>query len=312
MNSRPWPPASQRPHLRAGLSVLTLLAASSLASAQRLAPGEVSTTVNLSALTQLDTDLDQGGQFSWSGADVQMAVTRQFTPALSAGITARYGTERWSFDKPNAFGPQAPWTDIHRPSIGFNVGYALAPDLALFVAPQFEWAYESGASASDSHSFGAVLGATKFFSPKLFVGLGLGAFRQIDSNKYFPFVIVNWQITDEWRLSNPLRAGPAGGAGLELSYMWAQGWEAGVGAAYREYRFRLSSDAPTPNGIGQNQGVPVFARVTRSFGPAGQVDLFAGMLTGGKLQVDNAAGSKVQSSGYASAPLIALTGTIKF
>jgi hypothetical protein len=312
MNARPWPPAPQRLHLRAGLSALALLAASSLASAQRLAPGEVSTTVNLTAVTQLDTDLDKGGQFSWSGADVQLAVTRQFTPAVSAGITARYGSERWSFDKPNAFGPQAPWTDIRRPSIGFNVGYAAAPDLALFVAPQFEWAYESGASASDSHSFGAVLGATKFFSPTLFVGLGLGAFRQIDSNKYFPFVIVNWQITDEWRLSNPLRAGPAGGAGLELSYVWSQGWEAGVGAAYREYRFRLSSDGPTPNGIGQNQGVPVFARVTRSFGPTGQVDLFAGMVTGGKLQVDNAAGSTVQSSGYGSAPLIALTGTIKF
>lgn len=312
MNVRPWPPASQRLHLRAGLSALALLAAASLASAQRLAPGQVSTTVNLSALTQLDADLDEGGEFSWSGADFQLGVTRQFTPALSAGITARYATERWSFDKPNAFGPQAPWSDIHRPSIGFNVGYAVAPDLALFVAPQFEWAYESGASASDSHSFGAVLGATKFFSPTLFVGLGLGAFRQLDENKYFPFVIVNWQITDQWRLSNPLRAGPAGGAGLELSYAWAQGWEAGVGAAYREYRFRLSSDGPTPDGIGQNQGVPVFARVTRHFGAAGQIDLFAGAVTGGKLQVDNAAGSTVQSTGYGSAPLFALTGTIKF
>lgn len=312
MKFRLWTPGSRGLHPLAVWLSMVVLAAPSAALAQRLAPGEVSTTVNLTALTQLDTDLDKGGQFSWSGADVQLGVTQQFTPALSAGITARYSSERWSFDKPNAFGPQAPWSDIQRPSIGFNLGYAVAPDLALFVAPQFEWAYESGANTSDAKSFGAVLGATKFFSRTLFVGFGLGAFRQLDENKYFPFVIVNWQITDQWRLSNPLRAGPSGGAGLEISYAWAEGWEAGVGAAYREYRFRLSSDGPTPNGIGQNEGVPVFARVTKSFGPAGQVDLFAGAVTGGKLKVDNASGSMVQSSGYGSAPLIALTGTIKF
>ncbi len=312
MSFHPWSPDLWRLHLRTGLSALALLAASSVASAQRLAPGEVSTSINLMTFTQLDTDLDNGGQFSRSGADVQVGVTRQFTVAVSAGITARYGTERWSFDRPNAFGPQVPWTEIHRPSIGFNLGYALAPDLTVFVAPQFEWAYESGASTSDAHNFGAVLGATRFYSRTLLVGFGLGAFRELDRNHYFPFVIVNWQITDQLRLSNPLRAGPAGGAGLELSYALTKGWETGVGAAYREYRFRLSRAGPTPNGIGQNEGVPVFARLTRRFGPVGQLDLFAGVVTSGKLEVINAAGATVQSTGYGLAPLFALTGTINF
>lgn len=296
----------------AGLSAWALLSLPSLARAQPMAPGDVSTTVNLNVLSELDTDIDNGGRFKWTGSDLKVSVTRQFTQALSLGVSAGYSVEKWSFDKPTAFGPEAPWKDVERPNIGFNVGYALAPDLVLFAAPQFEWARESGASASDARNFGAVLGATRIFSPELVVGLGVGAFREIDRNRYFPFVIVNWQINDKLRLSNPFQAGPAGGAGIELSYAFTEGWEAGVGGALREYRFRLRDDGPTPNGLGQNEGVPLFVRLTRSFGPAGQIDLYAGAVSGGKLKVKNAAGQTVQSSDYGSAPLFAVTGTINF
>jgi hypothetical protein len=123
-----------------------------------------------------------------------------------------------------------------------------------------------------------VVGVTKVFSPTLFVGFGLGAFRQIDRNQYFPFLIVNWQITNELRLSNPLQAGPAGGAGLELAYSWSDEWELGGAAAYRDYRFRLRSDASTPNGPGQNSGAPAFARLTRKSGRVAKIDLCAGMV----------------------------------
>jgi hypothetical protein len=53
-------------------------------------------------------------------------------------------------------------------------------------------------------------------------------------------------------------------------------------------------------------------RLTRSFGPAGQIDLYAGAVSGGKLKVKNAAGQTVQSSDYSLAPLFAVTGTINF
>lgn len=251
--------------------LIALLALPGMASAQRLAPGETLTSASLTAVGQLKADLDSEGKFDWYAMDLSVQAMRQFDAAWSAGLSLRYAAEHWSFDSPSAFGAQAPWTDIHRPGIGFNLGYQLAPDLSLMFAPQFEWAYETGARTSDALSYGAVFGATKVFSPSLVVGLGLGVFRQIDDTRYFPFVIVNWQITEALRLSNPLRAGPAGSAGLELSYKPAPGWEAGVGAAYREYRFRLSNDGPVPDGLGQNRGVPIFARLSRSFGPVGQV-----------------------------------------
>jgi hypothetical protein len=289
-----------------------VLLAAATAEAQRAAPGEMTTTFNASVLGQTATDLDAGGRFDWVGAKVGINVKRQFTPTLSLGFSAAYGSENWSFDSPSAFGPVAPWGNLLRPSIGLSLGYALASDLAMFVAPQLEWSYESGASASDGQNYGAVFGVTKVFSPTLFAGIGLGVFRQIDDTRYVPFFIVNWQITDRWRLANPVQAGPAGGAGLELSYAFSGDWELGGGAAYRDYRFRLRSDAPTPNGLGRNSGTPVFAKLTRRFGPAASIDLYAGAVLGGRLRVLDASGTTVQQSDYGTSPLIALSGSFSF
>ena len=296
----------------APLFALACLGAGQTASAQRVPPGEVSSSFTLSAVNQRDADLDNGGTFGWNGAAVYAEVKRQFTPELSLGLSARLARENWSFGTPGAFGPVAPWTDVLRPSIGVNLGYALARDLSLFVSPQLEWAYESGARTSDAVSYGAVLGGVQVFSPSLVLGLGVGVFRQIDRSQIFPFPIVNWQITEGWRLSNPLRAGPAGGAGLELSYAVSDAWELATGAAFRDYRFRLNGSGPAPGGIGRSEGAPVFARLTRKFGPLAQLDLYAGAVAGGKLQLHDAAGATLQSTGYRAAPLLALSGSFSF
>jgi hypothetical protein len=297
-----------------GSCLFLLVAAFASASNAQMPPrsGTTATSLTASVLTQLDTDIDRGGNFSWSGADINAGVTHTFTTAFSAGISAKLGAERWSFDGPSAFGASAPWGTIYRPGVGLNVGYRATRDLSVFVAPQVEWAYEAGASASDAMNYGAIVGVTKSFSPDLILGVGAGAFRQIDRNFYFPFVIVNWKITESLRLSNPLQAGPTGGAGLELAYSWPNAWELAAGAAFREYRFRLNADGPTPDGLGQNQGVPLFLRLTRNFGPAARIDLYAGAVVGGELKLINAAGGTVQSSKYGTAPLLALSATARF
>ncbi len=282
------------------------------AFAQRAAVGELSVSLSASAQSELDTDIDRGGRFSWTGAGAGATVSYQFTPALSIGLSANYRSERWSFEAPSTPAGVAPWQNLLRPSVGMQFGYELASDLSIFVAPQLEWSYESGASASQGQNYGAVFGVTKVFSPELVVGLGLGAFRQIDDNRYFPFVIVNWRIDEHWTLSNPAEAGPAGGAGLELVYAWNDDWELSGGAAYRDYRFRLRGDAATPNGLGRNSGVPVFARLTRKFGPVAQIDLYAGWVVGGRVQVLSPDGATLYSSDYAAAPLLAISGSISF
>ena len=306
--------ARRRPgRLVAELATAIVLATPATAAlAQAAAPGEVSASASLTGIGQLDARLDQGGNFSWNGAVVQAEATRQFTPEFSAAIALRYGYERWDFAAPSALGAVAPWGQINRPSVGFKLVERISPQVSVFVAPEFGWSYESGASASDAKNFGAVLGATKFFSPELVLGLGAGVFRQIDKTRVFPFLIVNWQIDANWRVSNPFQAGPAGGAGLELVRALGPQWELAAGASVRDYRFRLRDDGPAPGGIGRNQGVPVFARLTRQLGRQGHIDLYAGAVSAGKLRVLDANGATLTSSDYHPAPLLALSATLNF
>jgi hypothetical protein len=294
--------------------VLALAAAATpgRVAAQKHKPGDVTGSASVTGVTQLDTDLSGGGNFRWAGGVVAGSVTWQLSRQFSAGLSLRYDFESWTFSTPSALGRVAPWGDLNRPSVGINLAYQPASDLAIFVAPQIEWGYESGASAGNAKNYGAVVGATKVFSPTLVLGLGAGVFRQIDKTRVFPFVIINWQIDDKWRLSNPLRAGPAGGAGLELVYALEANWELAGGGTYREYRFRLRDDGPVPDGIGQNRGIPLFAKLSRKLGPKGRIDLYAGAVVGGQLEVANAAGNTIASSDYRTEPLFGITAALDF
>jgi hypothetical protein len=279
-----------------------------MALAQSAKSNAVSTSASVTGLGTFNSDLDSsGGSFNWSGVIVNGSIARQVNAEWSVGVNAGYQYEHWSFSSPSAFGSDAPWSSINRPSVGFKVGWQAQPDIGLFVAPQFEWDYETGAGQGGGQNFGAVLGATKIFSRDRVVGLGAGVFHQINETKVFPFLIVNWKIDDKWKLANPLPAGPAGGAGLELVYAIDDNWDLGGGGTYREYRFRLKSSGPNANGIGQNQGIPLFARLTRKLGPNGRLDLYAGATVAGTLKLRDPDGNTLVSSDYNAAPFIALT-----
>jgi hypothetical protein len=299
---------------------LSIVAAAALAAAALASPalaqsskvGDVATALSLSGLAQFDTDLDDDGSFRWSGVQASANVTRQITSEFAAGFTLRYDYQNWKFDNPAAFGGVAPWSNVSTPMIGLNLSYAPTSDWRVGFNPAVDWSGESGANAGDSLSYGAVLTATKIFSPDLMLGLGAGVFRQIDETKVFPFVVVNWKINERLRLGNPLQAGPAGGAGLELTWTLADPWELGVGGSYRSYRFRLKDDGPIPNGIGENRLFPLFARLSYAFDSATRADLYAAAFVGGKLSITRADGNDLYSDDYQAAPAIALSLSHRF
>jgi hypothetical protein len=169
-------------------------------------------------------------------------------------------------------------------------------------------------SADSAFAVGACAVATiaKVFSPDLVLGLGVSVFRRINETNALPFLIVNWKINDRWRVANPFEAGPAGGGGLELVYAPDDHWEFAAGATYRSYRFRLSEDGPTPNGIGENSFIPVFARISRTLTKELRFDFYATIQTAGKLTVDNSNGSGRYSEDYKVAPGMGATLAYRF
>lgn len=272
----------------------------------------VSGTASVTGYTQFNTNLNSGGRFNWAGGNAKATLTREFTPALSAGLVARYDYQSWNFNTPAAFGNVAPWKNLNAPSIGVDFTYAWAPDLFIDVEPIVSWTYESGANTSDALTYGAVASVAKAYSPDVLLGLGVSAFRRVDKTQVLPFFIVNWKITDKWRMQNPFDAGPAGGAGIEFVYSPDDRWEFAQGLTYRSYRFRLASDAATPNGVGENSFIPLFMRVTRKLTKDARLDFYGAIVTGGKLKVDTESGGGLYSDNYKIGPALGVSLVANF
>lgn len=275
-------------------------------------PPAGSASVSAGYLHEFGTAVSGGGDLGISRAFVAADAMGTAGPKTLLGLGLSYDREEYTFSGPSGFAARAPWGTIHRVGLSPTMVGSVSPDWRVLVAPSIGHAGEEGANPGDSLVYGAAVSATKTIGPDLSLGLGAGAFRQLERWRVFPFLSVRWRIGDRWRLSNPLRVGPAGPAGLELSYVIDGNWEAAAGGAYRSYRFRLEEDGAVPGGIGEIRGVPLFARLSRTWRHGWKADLFAGVVLGGKLSLENGRGDTVDSASFDPAPLASLIVTRKF
>jgi hypothetical protein len=268
--------------------------------------------ISVTPITETDADLDLGGDVSASGVLVRAGTSTSFGGGLRAGISLSYDYFDYSFSNPAAFGGVAPWDVVQRYGFALPVQFRVSNEWVLGVSPSVDWFRENGAQTSDALAWGAIFSATRLFADGNRIGLGVGAYDQIEETSVFPFLIVDWRLGERWRLINPLQSGPTGGAGLELDYDFGGGWSLGVGFSFREYRFRLSQDGPVPDGIGEQRGRPIFLRGTYAIGPSAALYLYAGVLTAGKLIVEDRNGNLLREEEFDPAPLIALTFLARF
>lgn len=293
------------------LTLAALAVATTAAQAQRLPVGGTVASASVTGFAQLDAGIDGGGDIKGSGAFAIGSVVRQFTPELSAGLTLRYDYEHWTFSGENAFGG-APFGSIQRPSIGASLVYATDAGIAFTALPTVQWAYASGASTGDALNWGAILAVSRAFSKDLTLGIGAGIYREIDKTEAFPVVLVDWRIDERWRVSNPVPAGPAGGAGLEVAYTIDDRWELAAGGAWRKYRFRLDENGATPDGIAEKQSVPLLARATWRPSPTSRLDLYAGVALAGELTLYDRNGQELVSRDIDPAALFGITFQSRF
>lgn len=268
--------------------------------------------VTVSPIYQGGGDLDRGGgKVSTRGALVRAGTSFDLGGGTRAGITANYDYLDFSFDKPVAFGAAPPWDKVQRYGAAFPVSFRAGDGWVLGAAPSVDWFRENGAT-EDALAWGATFSAVRVYADGDRLGLGLGAFSTIEDNSIIPFLIVNWRLGENWRLVNPLASGPTGGAGLELDYQFNSRWSLGLGATVRKYRFRLSESGPVRNGIGEERGVPVFLRGTYEMNPQFAMHAYAGVITGGRLRVEDPSGNLLRQDDVGSTPLFALALIARF
>lgn len=288
-----------------------LLAALLLAPALVHAQDANGSFASITPIWQGNTDLDNGGDFEANGVLLRLGTRTQFGKANSAGVVLQYDALNYDFATNTPFGA-APWGDVERMGLSFPLSFGGEGGWTYGLSPSVEWAREDGADWSDSVIYGAIASATRTFAPGKRLGLGVGAYSHLEEKRLVPLIIVDWSLSERLRLVNPLPAGPAGPAGLELEYRFDSGWNMGVGAAMRSIRFRLSEDGPVKNGVGEESGVPVFLRASTNFGQSSSFFVYAGAVLSGELRVENANGNAVHTESFDTAPLFGATFSTRF
>ena len=317
----------------AASAVVALLAATGAAQAANAAAprggaGGWLPFVSVTPLYQGNAALDGGGDFSVGGVVMRGGVSYDFGGGTRAGVTLNYDYYDYAFSTAESLSIRPPWGIVERYGVTLPLAVDLGDGWSLGAAPSVDWFKEQGADANDALSWGATVSATKRFKGGNRLGLGVGAFAGIEKTTVFPFLIVDWRLSERWRIVNPLPSGPTGPAGLELDYRFDGGWTAGVGASWRVLRFRLSdsgtdtgSDSgtdtgsdtdPTSGGIGQERGVPVFLRVTRRFTDQLTLHLYGGVVLAGELRLENASGGRLRTEDFDPAPLFGATFVARF
>jgi len=268
--------------------------------------------VSLTPVYESDADLDRGGDFKLQGVLARAGASRAVGTSSRVGLTVSYDYYDSTFSNPVSFGGVAPWNIVQRYGASVPMFFGLGDGWSLGVAPSVDWIKENGARSSDSLVWGGVFSAVKSFPGGNRLGFGVAAFDHIEERSAFPIVIVDWRLSERWRLTNPIPTSPSGPAGLELDYRFDSGLSLGVGAAYRTLRFRLSERNLVANGVGEMSGAPVFVRATTALGPSINASLYLGTVVQARLRVENSQGNLLREDDFDPAALIGLTLTGRF
>lgn len=271
-----------------------------------------STFGSATTVYQGSAKLDGGGDYSAWTTILRTGVLGDLGGGKRAGLVLNYDYSDYKFSAPAAFGGAAPWGAVQRYGVAAPLSFTRPDGWTLGLTPSVDWIHEKGADVGESLTWGAVATVTRSFADGDRIGLGLAAFDRIGETRVFPLLIVDWRLSERWRLANPLPAGPTGPAGLELDYRLDGDWNLGLGAAWRSTRFRLKNSGPVANGIAEEVGVPVFLRASRSFGPGSTLYLYGGVVTAGRLSVMDASGRVLRETDFGTAPLFGATFSMRF
>ena len=308
---RPAPPI---PALILAVSLPAAVCPGQDVAEEEVEPADVGITFKTSgAIQQLqETNLEGGGEVDITRLDGVLSVDSKIRDDLDLSIRLRYGLDNYDFSGMSNLGTD-PWEDIHTLTLNARFQWAMNSRILLFGGPFIQFAREDGADWDDALTGGGFFGATVVQNKKLIWGGGIGITNQIEDDPlFYPIVVLEWKISDRWRLTS--RAGPEGitATGIELVYDIGGGWEAGFGGRYEFRRFRLDSSGVAPNGVGEETSVPFWGRISLSVNESFRVEFYNAIALGGELKLDSSTGSPLARADYDPAFIVGIVGRIQF
>lgn len=263
---------------------------------------------------QPTADLDSAGDFQTHRAGVNLVKNLRLSDNDSVAIRLDYIWNKYSWNSAASNLGADPWSAVHFIGLGGSYRRVLNQNWTLFAIPNVRLAGEADADAGNSIMGGGIFGATYRVHGRLSIGPGFGLMTQLeDDPALFPVLFIQWQFADEWSVGTTGGSGAALGPGLQLEWIPAdKPFRASLNANFEQLRFRLDSNAPQRNGIGQDQAVRLGG--TFHWMPTPSVDLsaMAGVMLGGEISIEDAQGNDWRSENYAPAPYIGVQARFNF
>jgi hypothetical protein len=293
-----------------------LLAATPTAEAQPsgVAAGPWRTQLQGGVVHQFDADLDDGGSFSVNRAFVEAGLSYASSARDSVGVALGYGYDGYDFDTDgDGLAALEPWSDINDFRVSFPLRAGIRDDIDLVAVPSVSWRAESGGDLGDAATGGAILGATYRFGDDLRLGAGLGAFTEIEDDvTVFPILLVDWQITETFSLATGQALGATRGPGLTLNWTGLADWRFTLGARWETWRFRLDDGGPAPEGVGEEEAVPIYLAAAYDVIPPVRLSAVAGLDVAGTLTLEDEDGRELAEEDFDPAPFVGVTFRARF
>ncbi|MEM1314519.1 MAG: hypothetical protein AAGI51_08205 [Pseudomonadota bacterium] len=321
MSSRISRAFSARRSVRALAALRALLTVAAAAPTAALAqggppPGVASGPWILSAqggaVHQFESGIDGGGDVSVTRWFVEPSVNYGFDRRTSIGLSLGYGETTYDFSG-GGFAAGEPWDRIRDLRISAPIRFGVTDQVSAFVLPTIRWNAETGADLDDGRTEGVIAAGIWRVSDSLSIGPGFGVFSGLEDDVLlFPFLVIDWNITDRFNLGTGGGLAATQGPGLTLTYRARPDLTLGIGGRFENIEFALDDSGIAPNGTGREQAFPVFATAEWRPLPTVGLSAVAGVEFGGELRLKSAQGRTLRKADYDPAPFLGLTGSIRF
>jgi hypothetical protein len=256
---------------------------------------------------QGESDIDDGGNVQVFRYDLGVAGRTNLTDHLRWTNTFFFGVSDYDFDG-GGFSSPDPWDTILTTRLGTKLTYALTPQWGISAGGVFSFSPETGANWGDSFTGGGLVGVEYRHSDTFSASLGLAVISQIEDDvTVAPSVGVVWLPAEHWTVR--VGAVPASGgssAAAEVSYRFADPVEVALGVLYHQRRFRLDDSGVAPDGVGEDNNLPVRVRVGWNFTPQLALNFLAGAVFGGEVRLEDEDGNRIAKSDYDPAAYLGL------
>ncbi len=257
------------------------------------------------------------GSVSENRSYAKYAIEEVGTDATKLGISFNYSGTWYDFEGASPLDPApgaAPWGAVTSLLISPSLSVKCDAHWNAFARVFVGCSGENSADVWDSATAGGAVGASYSFNQDFTLGLGVLATSQIEDNiLVIPLLIVDWEIYEDLRVTNV--AGPAAyptGNGLELAWRVNDSFELAFGGRWEIDRFRLDDDASNPDGVGQDEGLPLWVRGTWNINKSIRLDLLGGVRVGSEFHLYDRNGNGLTSTDVDAQPFLGIFFSTSF